>query len=68
MSDTELKVQKIHLHSTPILVGETWEWKVNLTHNGRFAVDMQVFMKSKLFNCVPKIIIVSIKQVFFFFW
>lgn len=27
---------------------------------------MQVFMKSKLFNCVPKIIIVSIKQVFFF--
>lgn len=28
---------------------------------------MQVFMKSKLFNCVPKIIIVSIKQVFFFF-
>lgn len=53
MSDTELKVQKIHLHSTPILVGETWEWKVNLTRNGRFAVDMQVFMKSKLFNCVP---------------
>lgn len=53
MSDTELKVQKIHLHSTPILVGETWEWKVNLTHNGRLAVDMQVFMKSKLFNCVP---------------
>lgn len=29
---------------------------------------MQVFMKIKLFNCVPKIIIVSIKHKYFLFF
>lgn len=35
-----IKGIKIYLYFILILVGEIWEWKVNLIYNGRFVVDM----------------------------
>lgn len=47
MLDLELKVQTSTYIVPYFLVGETWKWKVNLTHNGRFAADMHVFVKKQ---------------------